>query len=553
MEKLKEHVKEILKNRKALILIVSVLVLVLTLTISYAFFSSTNDNTKKQEAELKTGTMILRFADNDGGISATLDFGKSVTKDFLIENLGTLDATANMYWRDLTNTYLEQSLTYKLEYKTSPESTDYIEIPVSSPNVPRSEVPTSELLAEELTIPAKTTYYYRLTITLEHLDDVNQTQDINARLSTWFDLKEGNKAIEKVNTLQVVGESYSEKMWEYSYNITKVIFENTMNAPSNYAYSYDISNDGDNSVMAYLVTDETDTSMYTAHIQADGTIYANPDSSYLFSCFYNLKSIEGLEYFDTSNVTDMQGMFWGCSNLTTLNLSNFDTSNVTSTYYMFCDCSSLTTLDLSSFNTSNVTNMSSMFNACSNLTSLDLSNFDTSNVTDMLQMFKECLSLTSLDLSNFDTSNVTSMSYIFNHCSSLTTLNLSNFDTSNVTDMQGMFYGCSSLTSLDLSNFDTSNVTSTYYMFCDCSSLTTLDLSSFNTSNVTDMSIIFYGCSSLTNLNLSNWNISSVTEYSYMFSDVPSSIKITVNSNEMKNWLIDKQDMSSSEIILQTA
>jgi len=551
MEKIKEHVKEILKNRKALILIVSVLVLVLTLTLSYAFFSSTNDNTKKQEAELKTGTMILRFADNDGGISATLDFGKSVTKDFLIENLGTLDATADMYWRDLTNTYLEQSLTYKLEYKTSPESTEYIEVPVSSPNVPRSEVPTSELLAEGLTIPAKTTYYYRLTITLEHLDNINQTQDINARLSTWFDLKEGNKAVEKVNTLQAVGsEGYSEKIWKHHDTITKVIFENAMNAPSTYAYSYDISNEGDSSVMAYLVTDETEASMYVAHIQANGTIYANPDSSYLFSSFYNLKSIEGLEYLDTSNVINMSYMFGVCSSLTTLDLSNFRTNNVTNMESMFGGCSSLTTLDLNNFDTSNVTNMDGMFVGCSSLTALDVSNFDTSNVTNMDGMFEACYILTVLDLSNFDTSNVTDMNYMFKSCSSLTSLDINNFDTSKVSGMSDMFSSCSSLTTLDLNNFDTSNVTNMNYMFSGCSSLITLDLSNFDTSNVTDMMSMFYYCSSLTTLNLSNWNISSVTEYIYMFSDVPSSIKITVNSTTMQDWLINTHSFSSSQIKL---
>jgi len=45
---------------------------------------------------------------------------------------------------------------------------------------------------------------------------------------------------------------------------------------------------------------------------------------------------------------------------------------------MFWDCSSLTTLDLSNFDTSEVTNMQSMFSHCSSLTNLDLSNFYTS-------------------------------------------------------------------------------------------------------------------------------------------------------------------------------
>ena len=47
-------------------------------------------------------------------------------------------------------------------------------------------------------------------------------------------------------------------------------------------------------------------------------------------------------------------MLYGCSSLTSLNLSNFYTSQVTSMNNMFYDCSSLTSLDLSSFNTTKV-------------------------------------------------------------------------------------------------------------------------------------------------------------------------------------------------------
>lgn len=71
---------------------------------------------------------------------------------------------------------------------------------------------------------------------------------------------------------------------------------------------------------------------------------------------------------------------------------------------MFYGCKNLTTLDLSRFNTSKVTNMSSMFNGCKSLTTLDVSNFDTVNVTDMSYMFYFCTSLTTLDLSRFNVS-----------------------------------------------------------------------------------------------------------------------------------------------------
>ena len=104
-----------------------------------------------------------------------------------------------------------------------------------------------------------------------------------------------------------------------------------------------------------------------------------------------------------------------------------------------------TNLIFKDVDTSNVTDMNGMFYSCSSLTSLDVSKFDTSNVTDMNGMFEECSSLTSLDLSAFNTNKVTDMSYMFNYCGSLTSLDVSGWDTSNVTEMSYMFHGCNAL------------------------------------------------------------------------------------------------------------
>ena len=103
-----------------------------------------------------------------------------------------------------------------------------------------------------------------------------------------------------------------------------------------------------------------------------------------------------------SGVTFMNGMFYYCQKLTTLDLSNFDTINVTDMRSMFAFCSNLPTLDLSSFNTSKVTNMYSMFKYCEKLTTLDLSNFNTINVTNMYSMFSFCNKLTTVKVINCD-------------------------------------------------------------------------------------------------------------------------------------------------------
>ena len=166
-----------------------------------------------------------------------------------------------------------------------------------------------------------------------------------------------------------------------------------------------------------------------------------------FNCLNSLKSVEGLEHLNTSQVMDMRFMFYGCSSLTTLDLSSFDTSQVMDMRFMFKGCSSLTTLDLSSFDTSQVTDMRVMFKDCFSLTSLDLSRFDTSQVTDMNRMFAGCRGLRSLDLSSFATSKVTNMFGMFSGCSSLTTI-YSNSSWSCIYS-NDMFSGCNSLRSAE--------------------------------------------------------------------------------------------------------
>ena len=280
--------------------------------------------------------------------------------------------------------------------------------------------------------------------------------------------------------------------------------------------------DEDSDYEIKLWLDPTDQTAY--YYAEPERVYLNTDSSYMFTSRYNSREIRGileidLSNFDTSQVTNMDSMFYDMSNLTMLDLSSFNTSKVTDMSGMFAGLLNLTTLNVSHFDTSNVTNMDAMFYGMSSLTALNVSHFDTSNVTNMDAMFYGMSSLTSLNLSNFDTSQVTDMGYMFSYMSNLTSLDLSNFDTSKVTNMEAMFFDAStsSLASLNLSNFDTSKVTNMDSMFYGMSNLTSLDLSNFDTSQVTDMGSMFAEMLSLTTLDLSNFDTSKVTDMSGMF------------------------------------
>ena len=166
-----------------------------------------------------------------------------------------------------------------------------------------------------------------------------------------------------------------------------------------------------------------------------------------------LTSIEGIEYLNTSQVTDMHNMFLNCNHLQTIDFSGFDTRKVKDMSYMFYHCASLKSLDISNFNTSEVTDMSGMFYYCIGLTSLDLSHLNTSKVSIMISMFQSCFNLLSVNLSGWDTRNVGSMDYMFKNCKSLKTLDLSGFDTREKTCSMGdMFNTCNELTTIFVSD-----------------------------------------------------------------------------------------------------
>ena len=136
--------------------------------------------------------------------------------------------------------------------------------------------------------------------------------------------------------------------------------------------------------------------------------------------------------------------------------------------------------ETTNLDTSNITNMQNMFYSCTGLSSLNCSGFNTSNVTTMNSMFSGCRYITSINVGNFDTSKVEDMNNMFNNCFGWRTeadLDLSSFTLKNNVRMGSMFRGCIQLRTLDISNMDFRNVTGNYgYIFTNCGTSTTTKL-----------------------------------------------------------------------------
>jgi len=230
--------------------------------------------------------------------------------------------------------------------------------------------------------------------------------------------------------------------------------------------------------------------------------------------FSGVRGSLDLSGLDTSNVTDMSGMFSGMSasdesSGLSLNLSGWDTSNVTDMSGMFSGMSGLEWLDLnlSGWDTGNVTDMHGMFSGLP--TGVwgvwEVSSWDTSNVTDMGGMFSNATLPWDVDMSGWDTSSVTNMSGMFSDASLPWDFDVSDWDTSNVTNMSSMFFGATLPWDLDVSSWDTGNVTNMGGMFSSVFHLMSLDLSEWDTRGVSDMWNMFERMYSLTSLVLGRY------------------------------------------------
>lgn len=120
-----------------------------------------------------------------------------------------------------------------------------------------------------------------------------------------------------------------------------------------------------------------------------------------------------------NNVTDIQGLFYGTTNVTSIDFSGIDSSNCTSLYSLFYATSlesKLTNITFgNNFDTRKVTIMRSMFYSRSGLTSLDLSMFETPVLTNTRQMFQRCTNLAHIDIRKMTLTGITDYTNMFSN------------------------------------------------------------------------------------------------------------------------------------------
>ena len=193
---------------------------------------------------------------------------------------------------------------------------------------------------------------------------------------------------------------------------------------------------------------------------------------------------------NTYSVTSVGvGAFYGCTELTAINIPNSVTSIGARVFY---GCRGLTSINIPN----GVTKIEyDTFSGCEGLTSIDIPN----GVTSIgAEAFYGCSGLTSINIP----SGVTTIGgFAFEGCSGLTSINIP----SGVTEIEkGTFSGCKGLTSINIPSGVTSIGNSAFY---DCSGLTSINLPSALDSigskkfNSYDKGV-FENCTGLTSINI---------------------------------------------------
>lgn len=151
--------------------------------------------------------------------------------------------------------------------------------------------------------------------------------------------------------------------------------------------SWDFSEYQDGSVLGWVSPNNSGNELIIA---ADGKIIAPDSCAWMFEDYEFLYEINFNDSLDTSETVDMEGMFFGCSALTHLDLSGFDTSNVLDMTCMFSYCYTMERLDITNFDMSSVRKTEGMFLGCYALKELAVTVLDMSHVTSSEGMFSDC-------------------------------------------------------------------------------------------------------------------------------------------------------------------
>ena len=175
-----------MQKKQTILVVASLLVVVLSVTLAYftAQIIGEGKNVTINSADLK-----IIFTDSDGAISGSnIEPGWSDTKTFTIENKSNETYKYNIVIQDLVNTFVTKEY---LQYKITSTNGGYNMTEFK--DVPKSEIATDTILAYSVSIPVGVTQSYTIEIKYTNDESVDQSIDMNKKLSGKLFITEGSK------------------------------------------------------------------------------------------------------------------------------------------------------------------------------------------------------------------------------------------------------------------------------------------------------------------------------------------------------------------------
>lgn len=148
----------------------------------------------------------------------------------------------------------------------------------------------------------------------------------------------------------------------------------------------------------------------------------------LFGGLTDLERVSGLEWFDTSRITDFSCLFKDSPKLKTVDLEHMEMKKAADLSSMFEGDTALESVNFASQKTKSVGNMWFMFAACENLKNIPgFEDLDTRQCQLFTYLFFNCTSLESLNLSKWDTAEGLDFTSAFANMTALKYLNISGW------------------------------------------------------------------------------------------------------------------------------
>ena len=175
-----------MQKKQTILVVASLLVVVLSVTLAY--FTSKLISTGNNKASVASSKLQIIFTDSDGSISGSnIEPGWSSAKKFTVTNKSNEAFTYNIVIQNLINTFVTEGyLKYKITGVNGGYSTDgYI-------NVPKSDVATDTILAENISIELGVTQTYTIEFIYKNDENVDQSDDMGKILKGTIFITEGS-------------------------------------------------------------------------------------------------------------------------------------------------------------------------------------------------------------------------------------------------------------------------------------------------------------------------------------------------------------------------